>query len=187
MIMKRLIFTLAIVFGCTSLVSAQESGKIWVGGSVGVKTSKVKDGERLTNFNILPEAGYVFSNNWSAGIRLGYVHNEKEEMGQKMKLDGFSVKPFARYSFLKGGIGYLFVDGGGGYTYTKNKTTDTKVHEIEVGFRPGVAFNISDKIALTGRFGFLGYEYEDNGGRKTNTFGFDFDLSQIQLGMNIYF
>ena len=58
---------------------------------------------------------------------------------------------------------------------------------MEVGFRPGVAINVSDNLTLTGKFGFLGYQYEKFGSKKTNTFGFDFDLSQIQLGLNFVF
>ena len=50
--MKKLFFTLAIMFGLTTVVNAQDSGKIWVGGSVGIKTSKVTDGDRLTNYTI---------------------------------------------------------------------------------------------------------------------------------------
>jgi len=185
--MKKMIFTLAIIFGLTSVVSAQNPGNFWVGGSVGFETSKVKDGARLTNYNIIPEIGYVVSDNWGVGIKLGYAHDEFTIDNAKLKSNGFTVNPFARYSFLKGDIGGLFVDGGAGYTYSKVKSTDTKTHEFEVGFRPGVAINISDKIALTGKFGFIGYQYEKIGSRKTNSFAFDFDLSQVLLGVNVIF
>lgn len=185
--MKRMIFTLAIIFGLTSVVNAQSAGNIWAGGSVGLKTSKVKDGDRLTNYNIIPEVGYMITDNWGVGMKLGYAHDEYTLNNSKVKADGFTVNPFARYSFLKGNIGGLFVDGGVGYTYSKIKSTDVKTHEFEVGFRPGVSINVSDKIALTGKFGFIGYQYEKFGSRKTNSFEFDFDLRQIQLGMNIIF
>lgn len=184
--MKRLLLTLAVVFGLTTGISAQ-SGKVWIGGSIGLNTSKVKDGEKLTNFNITPEAGYMLSDDWGIGLKMGYAHKEYEEAGNKAKSDGFTVNPFARYSFLKGDIGGLFVDGGVGYSYSKIKSTDTKVHDMEIGFRPGVAINVSDRLALTGKFGFVGYQYEKFGSKKTNSFGFDFDLSQIQLGLNFVF
>ncbi len=186
--MKKLFFTLAIMFGLTTVVNAQDSGKIWVGGSVGIKTSKVTDGDRLTNYNIVPEVGYMTSDNLGVGIKLGYAHKEYEGLdGAKAKADGFTVNPFVRYSFLKGDIGGLFVDGGAGYTYSKLKSTDTKVHELEVGFRPGVAINVAKNVSLTGKFGFLGYEYEKYGSTKTNSYGFNFDLDQIQLGMILVF
>ncbi|MBK5721258.1 porin family protein [Dysgonomonas sp. Marseille-P4677] len=186
--MKRLFFTLAIMFGLTTAVSAQDTGKVWVGGSVGFKTSKVTDGNRHTNYNITPEVGYMVSDNWGVGIKLGYAHKEFDSsLLTKEKADGFTVNPFVRYSFLKGDIGGLFVDGGAGYTYSKLKSSDVKAHELEVGFRPGVAINVSKNVSLTGKFGFLGYEYEKVGSTKTNSFGFDFDLDQIQLGMILVF
>jgi len=185
--MKKLIFTLALVFGLTTVVNAQQPGQMWVGGSVAFKTSKIKDGDRLTNYNILPEFGYVLTDNLGLGVNLGYAHHEYSDDGKKMKVNGFTINPFARYSFLKGNIGGLFVDGGAGYTYGKNKTMNTKMHELEIGFRPGVAVNVSDKISLTGKFGFLGYQYEKIGDQKKNSFGFDFDLSQVQFGVNIIF
>lgn len=185
--MKRLFLSLAVILSFSTVVNAQNVGKMWIGGSVGVNTSKVKDGDRLTNYNIIPEVGYMLSDNWGLGVKLGYTHNEYNSESTKMKSDGFMVNPFARYAFLKGDLGGLFIDGGAGYSYSKIKTTSTKVHELEVGFRPGVSINVSDKIALTGKFGFIGYQYEKFGERKTNSFGFDFDLSQVQLGLNIVF
>lgn len=185
--MKKVLLSLMVLLGLTSVVNAQNPGNFWVGGSVGLETSKVKDGARLTNYNIIPEIGYVLSDNWGVGIKLGYAHDEYTLNDAKMKSNGFTVNPFVRYSFLKGDIGGLFVDGGAGYTYSKIKSSDTKTHEFEVGFRPGVAINVSDKVALTGKFGFIGYQYEKMGSRKTNSFAFDFDLSQVLLGVNIVF
>lgn len=185
--MKKLFFTLVTIFGLTSMVNAQQSGKMWVGGSIGFESSKTKGSDRTTNYNIMPELGYNMTDNVGLGIRLGYTHDEAALNSTKIKTDGLVVNPFVRYSFLKGDLGGLFVDGGVGYEYSKVKGSSVKTHEIEVGFRPGVSLNVSDKVALTGRFGFLGYQYEKEGDNKTNTFGFDFDLRQVQLGVNILF
>lgn len=186
--MKKVIMSLAVLLCLTPSLHAQDAGQYWVGGSIGFETSKIKDGgSRLTDYNIMPEFGYGFSDRWGAGIRLGYVHNEFQGQAGKNKTDGFAVAPFARYSFLKGGVGNLFLDGGAGYTYSKNKTTSTKTHELEVGIRPGVSVNLSRNLALTGRFGFIGYQYEKMGSTKSNTFACNFDLDQIQLGVNYRF
>lgn len=67
----------------------------------------------------------------------------------------------------------------------------TKTTDLEVGFRPGVAVNVSERVSLIGKFGFLGYQYGKTGSgntaAKTNSFGFYFDLNNIQLGMNLKF
>lgn len=189
--MKKLIFTLAIMCGVVTGVSAQSPGKVWVGGSVGINTSKVKGGESATSYRIIPEVGYVLSDNWGVGIKIGYSHDEKaiatDLFSGKEKTDGFNVNPFVRYAFLKGDIGGLFVDGGVGYKYSKNKATDIKTNTYEVGFRPGVSLNVSDKVALTGKFGFLGYKHEKEGDIKTNSFKFDLSMENIELGMNFVF
>lgn len=187
--MRKMILGLAALF-CLTVASAQERGQVWMGGSIGFSTSKVDiDGaDRTTNFNIMPEVGYQFSDNWAVGIRLGYGRTNDDDLG---KIDAFTVNPFARFSFLKGNVGSLFVDGGVGYTYGKVKSTDAKTNMFEVGFRPGVCVNLSQSLQLTGRFGFLGYQHENvkrgDAKVKTNSFAADFDLSQILLGLNFKF
>ena len=191
--MKKLLLGLIVLVGVSTSATAQDVGQIWVGGSVGFVSSKPKGGDAATTYKILPEFGYVISDNLGLGVRLGYAHLE----GSSAKLNGvtivgdeanaFTVSPFVRYSFLKGDIGGLFLDGGVGYTYLKEKGYDEKTNLFEVGFRPGVAVNVSDQIAFTGKFGFLGYQHLKEGDAKTNAFGFDIDLSQIELGINIIF
>lgn len=185
--MKRFVLALAAVLALTLTAGAQEAGRIWTGGSLGLKSSKTTGDGKLTNFTIVPEVGYNLSDHWGIGLKLGYKYNESYVSHAKVKSDGFTVHPFARYSFLNGKLGGLFLDGGAGYSYSKEKGTGTKTQEWEAGLRPGVRINVSDNVSLTGKFGFLGYQYEKYGSRKTNTFGFDFDLTQIQLGINFVF
>ena len=182
--MRKLLLGLVMIMGVTAGANAQEPGQMWVGGSVGFNTSKTTGLDRHTDYKILPEFGYVLTDNLGIGVQLGYKH---EEYGTpKQKANGFEIAPFVRYSFLKGDIGGLFIDGGAGYSYLKVKD-GAKTNTFDVGLRPGIALNISDRITLTGKFGFLGYQYDKTGSLKTNKFGFDFDLSNILLGMNIAF
>lgn len=179
--MKKLIFTLAVALGVFASTSAQEAGKMWVGGQVGFGVVSPDEGDNTTSFVIMPEFGYVLQDNLGLGINVGYAHSKTGDD----KSDGFIVNPFVRYSFLKGNIGGLFVDGGVGYAHTKEN--DIKTDAIEVGFRPGVAVTVTDKIALTAKFGFLGYEYEKEGDAKSNSFGFDFDMRNCLLGVSYVF
>ena len=198
--MKKLFFTLAIMLGLTATVSAQDVGQIWVGGGVGFNSTKIDGGDRVSSYRILPEVGYAFTNNMGVGIRLGYAHNKPALNGSVNSdiifKDAFTVNPFLRMSFLKGTMGSLFVDGGAAYTYGKTdymvSTGQTaaekyKLNAWEVGFRPGVAVNVTDKITLTGKFGFLGYQHAKYAGIKGDNFGFDFDLSQTEIGVNLVF
>ncbi|MDH6310221.1 long-subunit fatty acid transport protein [Dysgonomonas sp. PFB1-18] len=194
--MKKLLFTLAIMFGVVTMANAQNPGQIWVGGAVGIKSSKVKGMDANTSYRILPEIGYILTDNVAIAVSLGYEHNEgtvsyEDVEGNTLfgtgKTDGFKVNPFVRYSFLKGDIGSMFIDGGVGYMYSKTKGSDTKNHDLEIGFRPGVAVKVSDRLSLSAKYGFLGYEYSKEGNAKRNTFGFDFDFSQALVGVSFIF
>ncbi len=194
--MKRLFFTVAVALGVFVSASAQDVGQWWVGGSVGFWSSKTKGtAQTLTTYKFLPEIGYAATENIGIGINLGYTHNETLEANwessvvtySKEKKDGFTVAPFVRFSFLKGDLGGLFVDATTGYTYSKVKGANYKVNQFEVGARPGVAVNVSDRISLIGKFGFIGYQYTKAGDAKTNSFGFDLDMSQMLLGACLKF
>lgn len=196
--MKKLFFTLAIMLGLATTVSAQEVGQIWVGGAVGFNSTKIGDGDRVSSYRIIPEIGYAFAENMGVGIKLGYAHNKSVLGSEDTFKDSFTVNPFIRMAFLKGSMGSLFVDGGAGYTYGKSDVTTydsegnaitgkLKLNAWEVGFRPGVAVNVSSRITLTGKFGFLGYQHAKVGDVKGDDFGFDFDLGQTELGVSIVF
>ncbi|MBB4037025.1 opacity protein-like surface antigen [Dysgonomonas hofstadii] len=208
--MKRILVTFAILVGIMSTASAQDAGQIWVGGSVGFSTSKTDDFDRLYQYNILPEIGYILSDSWGLGIRLGYTHSENNYAYPipgysysynytKEKNNGFTVNPFVRYTFLKGDIGSVFVDGGVGYTHSKAKLEEkddmsdnlkdweNKIKELEVGFRPGVAIKVSGKVVLTAKYGFIGYQNRKEGDVKSDSFDLNFDFRQAAFGVNFIF
>lgn len=183
--MKKILYILIAFCASLPVVNAQQAGQIWIGGSVELYTSKTIDSYRAKNYSIMPELGYNIKDNVGVGIRLGYVHKEYDIKTTLEKTDGYTVNPFVRYLFLQGLLGGLFVDGGAAYEYGKNQRTEIITHHIEGGLRPGVVVCVSSKVSLTGRFGFMGYQYEKTGADKTNSFGLDFDLSQIQFGVNV--
>ena len=191
--MKKLIFTLAVIF-CVATVSAQES-KMWVGGTVGLWSSKVKGGDSKLSFKVAPEVGYILNDDIAVGVRLGAAHSYSEDL-RFADAEGFSsvasniytVNPFVRYSFLKGAMGAMFVDGGIAWSHMNEcGGEDNKGDRYELGFRPGLALNVSEKVSLIGKFGFLGYQHTKSGDFKRNDFGFDFDMDNIELGMCIKF
>lgn len=184
------------------MANAQEVGKYWVGGSLGF-TAVHTDGSTDYNYKIVPEFGYVVSDKLGIGVKLGYQHLENGTgtlLGEAISTNGtdvdvWSINPFVRISCIKGNIGGLFVDAGAGYSYLKTKefyedsflTSKAKANLVEVGFRPGVALNVSDKVALTAKFGFLGWQHASGDVVTTNKYGFDFNLDQALLGVNFVF
>lgn len=187
--MKKLLFAVALVLGAVT-VSAQEVGNIWVGGSAGIWSYKVGDGDRETNYNIVPEVGYVLSEDLGLGVKLGYAKGTFNFAGEEFgDVKVFTINPFARYSFLKGDVGSLFVDGGVRYSNVNEdkEGVDDNANVFEVGFRPGVAINVTEKISVLGHFGFLGYQNIKQGDAKADAFGLDLDMTQFTVGVNIFF
>lgn len=195
--MKKLFLTIAVALGMFTAVSAQSN--MWVGGTAGIWSSKVKGGDSQLSFKVMPEFGYILNSNVGIGIAIGGAHVH----GGSLNFDGntataaegsrneYKVNPFLRYTFLKSELGGLFFDGGVSYDWSKGTAGGSKATGMEVGLRPGVAINVSNKVALLGKFGFLGYQYDKQGDGdeavKTNSFGFDFDMRNIELGVNFKF
>lgn len=208
--MKKLFITLMVMFGVAAGVSAQEVGRVWVGGTFAayraeskIKTSTEKK-ENGFNFKIMPEIGYTLTENVGLGISLGYGQDKIDagrdsetglSVNGKVDFQTFTVAPFVRYTYLRSGIVGLFVDGTIGYTYGKDKSknklgekTDVKYNSYEAGFRPGVSLNASSRVAFIAKVGFLGYQYTKAGdNNKYNKYGLDLDLSNVQFGVNVYF
>lgn len=195
--MKKNFITFILMIAVLPLIKAQSVGERWVGGSVGFTTTKVTDFERVYNYNITPEFGYILTDKFALGISVGYDHNEHnsyysidgDTKEYVVKRDGFTINPFVRYTFLKGNIGGLFVDGGVKYGHYKTRyiQSDDKENDFEIGFRPGVALVLSSKLSLVGRFGFLGYSQQKREADKRDTFGFNFDMNNVSLGVNVIF
>ncbi|MDR0575275.1 MAG: porin family protein [Tannerella sp.] len=208
--MKKLFFTLTLMCVLFSTGNAQTTGKFWLGGNIGFSSTIVEDDVRNTSYSILPEFGYIFSERWALGVNVGYSYSKTTNyidiptLGSDFiytytrynlvnSTDNFSIVPFVRYSFLKGSIGNLFVDGSIGYTYGKQivEKTDytigkeTETHTVETGFRPGVAINLSNHVAITGKFGFFGYQRSKEEEQNTDYFGFSINMRQFQVGVNI--
>ncbi|MCD8079489.1 MAG: porin family protein, partial [Bacteroides sp.] len=180
-------FTILILSGLTMGANAQNDGKYWLGGSVGFSTYKPKGGDATNAALIAPEVGVNFSDSWGLGLAIGYTHLSVDAGEVTGKGNAFSVNPFVRYTYFKKDLASLFIDGGVAYTTTHVNGLDDNYNEFEVGFRPGVAFNIAPNIKLLGKFGFLGYTNEKFGDSKANSFKLGLDLTQVQLGINILF
>lgn len=196
--MKKIVLTLAIALGAITAANAQDVGRMWVGGTAGFWSSKASGSDAQLNFKVMPEFGYIINENLGVGIALGGSHTHSgditfdgQTLNAKESTNTYTINPFLRYTFLKGNIGGLFVDAGAAYNHSKVTNGGRKTEGLEVGFRPGVAINVSNNVALIGKFGFLGWQYDHSKFNAvkshTNNWGFDFDLSNIQIGANIKF
>lgn len=198
--MKKVFFCILLI--CTALplhTEAQDMNKFWIGGNFGYIIKKY-DGLNLTTYKVLPEFGYAWSDRWAVGISIGYVHSEESSFASfplshdRLITQGIVIAPFVRFSFLQGSLGKLFVDGHISYTNGEVKAGNSMwayssydTHAEEFGLRPGVAFNVNKHIVITGKFGFLGLQFQKINEQEYSSFGFDFDLTQLLIGLNISF
>lgn len=190
--MKNLFLSL-IVAVCSLAASAQA----YVGGQVGLWRNTDAN---HTSFTLAPELGYKLSNQWDLGLSIGFAH----EYYKGVKLNGFEVDPYVRYTVAKAGPVSFFIDGGFGFATAKAKKGDRKSDSYnmwQIGIKPGVKVSLSKKVDFIASMGFLGYRdnddvkvtgidaiddiFEDASpsvyGEKG--FGFDFSTSNLKFGL----
>ena len=176
--MKKIMMIAAMMVAAVSA-----NAQVYLGGSVGVATSSY-DGNSTTVWSILPEVGYNLNEKWALGMTIGYGESRvKVKNAGTEKVKTFQVSPYARYTFVKFDKINLFVDGGVGYMH--ENYAGTKTNTFAIGFKPGVAVNLNEKLSFVAHVGFLGYENEKVKGddKSTNSFGFDLNGNALSFGV----
>ncbi len=171
--MKKIILT-ALVAASSLCANAQ----LWLGGSVGFKSVSPEVGDSNTSFSIAPTIGYSLDENWDIALEIGYANNGDVAVGAPK--DAFRIAPFARYNFAKCGIATFFVDGGFGFGKV-NYEGGGDATTFNIGVRPGVKVELSPKVDLDAKLGFLGYYNEKDShslvGLSANTEALSFGLT----------
>ena len=172
--MKKIMLSLAM-----ALVSVCASAQVYIGGTAGISSNKIGDGDSKTAYKLIPEIGYQFNNKWEAGIEVGIQKGEVCKLSAVGDATTFTIAPYVRYTavetklvdfFFEGTIGYGSVSKGGGDFY-------------EVGIKPGLAVKLSDHVNFITKVGFLGYRgYSPEHGDNSSTFGLGVDASNISFG-----
>ncbi|MBO4664940.1 MAG: outer membrane beta-barrel protein [Bacteroidaceae bacterium] len=148
--MKKIILT-ALVAASSLCASAQ----VWLGGSVGFDVTSPKVGDSNTTFTIAPTIGYSLDENWDLALELEYA-NYGDVANAEAK-DAFVISPFARYNFAKCGIATFFIDGGFGFGKVSYEGNYDDATLFNIGVRPGVKVELSPKVELDAKLGYLGY------------------------------
>ena len=144
--MKKLVLTLALVFGVLAA-----NAQYFVGGQFGLLYDDASENTMIT---IAPEFGYAFNDTWTVAGMIGYTHMDN--------FNSFYIAPYARWNFWKKDFVGLLVDGGFGISTQKYKGADSDTG-FEIGFKPGISFNLTDNFSLVAHYGFLGYRTKYNG------------------------
>ncbi|MDR0795609.1 MAG: hypothetical protein LBE79_06085 [Tannerella sp.] len=163
--MKKLLLIALLVIITVSGIDAQ-TYKWWAGG----RTNFWVD-DYVTSFSVAPEVGFHITPYITIATSLAY-HAKKWSNSDRNSLtpdmEGFVVNPYVRYTTFKSGILLGFIDGG----------IELGLGDFEgfqVGFKPGIALLLTNRITAATQFGFVGYN--DGNGIAGRSKGVGFDIS----------
>lgn len=157
--MKKVILMVSFLM-IAIVVSAQGW---YTGGEIGIWRDK---GAKSTNFSLVPDVGYSFSDKWSAGAKIGFYHESEPDLSE------LTIDAYIRYTYYHNGMVSLYADGGGGLG-----TIDAD--GFQVGVSPGMALKLNDHFSILASFGYLGYRDKYHG---ENGFGIHAKSSDLKFG-----
>lgn len=169
--MKKLFLTMVV-----AVMAISANAQVYVGGGFGIASTSVDGGNDVTSYKFVPEVGYAFNNEWAVGAAFGWEGSDK---GPKT----VSVNPYVRWTFGRGNLVNVFVDGGGEYAHIYGNGADTDAFSF--GLKPGVAVNISKHLSFVSHVGFLGYTHakDNNTDTKADEWGLDLDWRNVTFGL----
>ena len=194
-----------ILAALVAVASLSANAQVWVGGEVGFSAGKTtNNGTKLgagADFNLIPEIGYTLNDKFDIAVAIGIAHNNgngKAYAGSEgydaygMVLDdvnrnAFTLNPYVRYKFANAGDFTFFVDGGFSYTMIHYSGNDDNANQWGLGFKPGIAYNISDKVSLVAHIGRLDYNFFKQGDIKNNEFNMGVSGNALTFGAYVSF
>ncbi len=186
--MKKIILTALV-----AVASLAANAQVWVGGEVGFSADKTtNDGNKFQNsasFSFLPEIGYTINDKWDIALTIGIDHgNARNKIDDiETNYNSFILNPYARYKFAKAGDFTFFVDGGFAYKYTHWSEMPDNQNAWVIAIKPGISYNLSDKVSLVAHVGDLSYSFAKQGNVKYNKFGVGVDGNAITFGAYVSF
>jgi hypothetical protein len=196
--MKRSILLCLFILFLTGL---ELNAQVFVGGGLGISTSKSKstylgtttDGDKYFDLNFSPKVGFFLGKKLALGMGLDLwtskvtEPNTGESEETVNKSSGWSVGPFVRYYFAEAGNFSFFGEGALGIGGSKSKSTvgsntteGPKYFNVAFGVSPNLSYKLSDKVALEAGLGSLGF-YSSTGKQK---YGSD-EAKQVSSGFGL--
>lgn len=181
--MKKVLMTLA-----ATVVAVAASAQVYVGGSLGVASSKQGDGDNVTTYKVLPEVGYGINNNFAVGTTIGFGKGTPVNIEDESR-NYFTVQPYVRYTFVHSKYVNVFVDGGFGYTHYNHAhgaQPHASINAWEVGVKPGIAVNLNKHVSFVAHVGFAGWKtakYDFDGAKSSDAWGVDVDGNNVTFGV----
>jgi len=208
--MKKHLLLLVLSFITIGSVSAQVSkGSFYLGGSFNynydqagtTNTYSYTTGttyytnNHITDFQVSPDFGYFFSENWAVGLQLGYTRTSGQEINDyvandntttsyihtdKYHTDAVGIGVHFRYYWMLNDKVGIFPQFG---VTTANNTDNLNAGTLTIGGNPNIVFFATPRLAVNLGFGNLAYNLDYQS--KTSNFNFGLNTN-IGFGLNYY-
>jgi long-subunit fatty acid transport protein len=153
-----------------------------------------------SGISINPEVGYAIQKNLIIGLGLGYSYFENENNNDfVISTNKFSIYPYVKKFIpvnnnllfsVRGEVRFIKTNYDNSNSNLSNSNSD---QTFFIGFRPGITYFISEKLALEANIGALGYsrltrDFDPANLDKAtaNSFNFDFNSNNLLFGFTYF-
>ena len=172
-----LIFTFFSVSLGFSAFAQTEQGSKFVGGTFGISTASLSNGNNSSTFELSPRFGYFIKDQWAVGSGLGLTVTSNGDTDVF-----FSISPFTRYYFpIVENQFFIFGEAGFGLGFGDDRT------RFSIYGSPGFAFFPTERWAIELGFNLISLSIEDPEGGNNNTTRFNFGTSTLSPSLGVYF
>lgn len=171
--MKKVFMTLV-----AAVMAVGASAQVFVGGGVGIGSADNGGSDNITAYKFVPEVGYSFNSDWAVGATFGWKGSNHG--GAK----SVEFNPYVRYTFFHSRLVNAFVDGTVGYAHEYG-ANNRDIDRLQIGFKPGVALNLTPCLSFVTKVGFVGYDHskDNNSKAKVDEWGVNVDGNNITFGL----
>lgn len=132
-------------------LSYAASAQIYVGGSIGGSYAKVEStNAKSWTIDISPEVGYIFNENWAAGVYISYGKSVQEINSEYLdnkttNVSLFTINPYAVYAPIKFHNFAICAEMGASYT---PKLSGANYSFYSLYVTPLLTYSVNDHIIL---------------------------------------
>ena len=143
--------TRLLVIAFLMTISFAASAQIYVGGSIGGSYAKAEStNAKSWAIDISPEVGYIFNENWAAGVYISYGKSVQEIKSEYLdnkttNVSLFTINPYAVYAPIKFHNFAVCAEMGASYT-PKLSGANYSLYSLYV--TPLLTYSVNDHIIL---------------------------------------
>jgi hypothetical protein len=178
--MKKLLLAAFLLVSSTAIFAQLNQGQWLAGGNAGFNSYKQGD-DKVFMFNVSPNIGYFFINNFAGGLRLNFLRSKQK--GADDAYVSYGVAPFLRYYFLPGAE-KLNVFADASYGFDQDKYGSSKESGNHYSIMAGPVLFLSPNTGLEFALYYRssgGDLHENPAGDRANNFGLNIGF-QVHLG-----